>query len=47
MELWSDRAVRKPAVYPYYCMFHGGHGGKEMSGVVTVEAATHKRARSP
>jgi plastocyanin len=27
----------KPGVYPYYCMFHGERGGKDMAGVVTVE----------
>jgi plastocyanin len=31
----------KPGVYPFYCMFHGSRGGKDMAGVVTVEAATH------
>jgi plastocyanin len=29
----------KPGVYPYYCKFHGERGGKDMAGVVTVEAA--------
>jgi plastocyanin len=28
----------KPGVYPFYCMFHGERGGKDMAGVVTVEA---------
>jgi len=36
-----EHKFEKPGVYPYYCMFHGGRGGKDMSGVVTVEAATH------
>jgi len=31
----------KPGSYPYYCMFHGSKGGKDMSGVVTVETAAH------
>jgi plastocyanin len=26
----------KPGKYPYYCGFHGGMGGREMSGVVNV-----------
>jgi len=26
----------KPGKYPYYCAFHGGKGGHEMSGVVNV-----------
>jgi len=26
--------------FPYYCVVHGGPGGSEMSGVITVEAAT-------
>ena len=26
----------KPGNYPYYCGFHGGRGGHEMSGVVIV-----------
>jgi plastocyanin len=30
----------KPGVYPYHCMFHGERGGKDMAGVVTVEATT-------
>ena len=30
----------KPGAYPYHCMFHGERGGKDMAGVVTVEA-TH------
>lgn len=29
----------KPGVYPYYCMLHGARGGKDMAGVVMVEAA--------
>jgi plastocyanin len=31
----------KPGVFPFYCMFHGSRGGKNMAGVVTVETATH------
>ena len=27
-----------PGGYPYYCAFHGERGGKDMAGVVTVEA---------
>ena len=27
---------RRPGVFPYHCHFHGGPGGKGMSGVVTV-----------
>jgi plastocyanin len=26
----------KPGKYPYYCGFHGGKGGRDMSGVVIV-----------
>src|SRR5262245_20019613 len=26
----------KPGEYPYYCSFHGGKGGHDMSGVVNV-----------
>jgi plastocyanin len=26
----------KPGKYPYYCKFHGGKGGQNMSGVVNV-----------
>jgi plastocyanin len=26
----------KPGKYPYYCAFHGGKGGHQMSGVVNV-----------
>jgi len=26
----------KPGKYPYYCAFHGGKGGHDMSGVVNV-----------
>jgi plastocyanin len=26
----------KPGKYPYYCTFHGGKGGHEMSGVINV-----------
>jgi plastocyanin len=26
----------KPGKYPYYCAFHGGKGGHEMSGVINV-----------
>ncbi len=32
-----DHKFDKPGVYPYYCMFHGARGGKDMAGVVTVE----------
>jgi plastocyanin len=35
-----EHKFEKPGAYPYYCMFHGAKGGKDMSGVVTV-AATH------
>lgn len=28
----------KPGVYPYYCVFHGSRGGKDMAGTITVEA---------
>ncbi len=28
----------QPGTYPYYCMYHGGPGGREMSGVVIVTA---------
>jgi manganese oxidase len=34
-----EHKFEKPGVYPYYCNFHGGRGGKDMAGVVTVEAA--------
>lgn len=34
-----EHKFEKPGVYPYYCMFHGERGGKDMAGVVTVEAA--------
>lgn len=27
----------KPGVYPYYCVFHGSRGGKDMAGTITVE----------
>jgi plastocyanin len=26
----------KPGTYPYYCAFHGGKGGHQMSGVINV-----------
>ena len=26
----------KPGKYPYYCVFHGGKGGHNMSGMVNV-----------
>ena len=31
---------RRPGVFPYHCFFHGGAGGKGMSGVVTVVERT-------
>jgi plastocyanin len=31
---------RRPGVFPYHCFFHGGPGGKGMSGVVTVVERT-------
>ena len=31
---------RRPGVFPYHCFFHGGSGGKGMSGVVTVVERT-------
>ena len=31
---------RRPGVFPYHCYFHGGSGGKGMSGVVTVVERT-------
>ena len=31
---------RRPGVFPYHCHFHGGPGGKGMSGVVTVVERT-------
>ena len=31
---------RRPGVFPYHCYFHGGPGGKGMSGVVTVVERT-------
>jgi plastocyanin len=31
---------RRPGVFPYHCQFHGGPGGKGMSGVVTVVERT-------
>ena len=31
---------RRPGVFPYHCYFHGGAGGKGMSGVVTVVERT-------
>ena len=31
---------RRPGVFPYHCYFHGGLGGKGMSGVVTVVERT-------
>jgi len=34
-----EHKFEKPGVYSYYCMFHGERGGKDMAGVVTVEAA--------
>jgi len=36
-----EHKFEKPGSYPYYCMFHGSKGGKDMSGVVTVETAAH------
>jgi plastocyanin len=36
-----EHKFEKPGSYPYYCMFHGSKGGKDMAGIVTVEAATH------
>ncbi|MEP7286123.1 MAG: cupredoxin domain-containing protein [Chloroflexota bacterium] len=27
----------KPGTYPYYCQFHGGPGGVDMSGTITVK----------
>ena len=31
---------RQPGEFPYHCHFHGGPGGKGMSGVVTVVERT-------
>jgi plastocyanin len=31
---------RRAGVFPYHCYFHGGAGGKGMSGVVTVVERT-------
>jgi plastocyanin len=31
---------RRAGVFPYHCYFHGGPGGKGMSGVVTVVERT-------
>ena len=31
---------RRPGMFPYHCFFHGGAGGKGMSGVVTVVERT-------
>ena len=31
---------RRAGVFPYHCYFHGGAGGKGMSGVVTVGERT-------
>jgi plastocyanin len=31
---------RRPGLFPYHCYFHGGAGGKGMSGVVTVVERT-------
>jgi plastocyanin len=31
---------RRTGVFPYHCFFHGGSGGKGMSGVVTVVERT-------
>lgn len=33
-----EHKFEKAGVYPYYCMFHGERGGKDMAGMVTVEA---------
>lgn len=26
-----------PGAYPYYCQYHGGPGGEDMSGVIVVD----------
>jgi plastocyanin len=37
----------KPGTIPYYCQFHGGPGGVDMAGVITVVAAGGGQAATP
>ena len=34
----------KAGTFPYYCKYHGGPGGKGMSGTITVLAAAQPQA---
>jgi plastocyanin len=43
----TPRTFTKPGLYPYYCTVHGGPGGFEMSGKVTVRNADGSVPRPP
>src|SRR5205823_1921980 len=43
----TPRTFTKPGLYPYYVTVHGGPGGFEMSGKITVRNADGSKPRRP